>query len=256
MGMSLDWFALAAISIYVGVGWVIGVRLLRLAKRTRGFPEAALGAGECLLAGLVPPLFIVAQAASEPAVIRTSHAFAQLAYTFGSGVLLLFTWRVFRPGEAWARVAVYAALLVLGIGGGLNLSRAVTVEDATELRAIQTLAFLVMEWISLLGFCWTMAEALHHHRRLRKQAALGLTDPAVANRMLLWAVVGAGGVVAAGAPVLAGLSGLDPATHVPTRLASGLAALVSSIAIQLAFLPPAAYLRWVRAGVARGAAVR
>ena len=67
MGLSLDLFALAAISTYSLVGWVIGVRLLRLARRTRGFPETALGAGECLLAGLVPPLFIVAQAASEKA---------------------------------------------------------------------------------------------------------------------------------------------------------------------------------------------
>jgi hypothetical protein len=246
--MGLDLFALVAISIYTVVGWVIGVRLLRLARRTGGFPETALGAGECLLAGLVPPLFIVAQAVSEPVVIRTAHFLGILAYTVGSAILILFTLRVFRPSEAWARVLVYGALLLLGIGGGLNLSRAVTVEDATELRAIQTLAFLVMEWISLLGFVWTAGEALHHHRRLRKQVAIGLTDPVVANRMLLWAVVGLGGVAAAGAPVYAGFSGLDPATHVPTRLISGFAALVSSIAIQLAFLPPASYLRWLRSG--------
>jgi hypothetical protein len=248
MGLSLDWFALAAISTYSLVGWVIGVRLLRLARRTRGFPETALGVGECLLAGLVPPLFIVAQASSEPAVIRSAHFLAQLAYTVGSAVLILFTWRVFRPGEAWARAGVYAALLALGMGGGLNLARSVMVDDAAELRAIQTLAFVAMEWISLVGFFWTTAEALHHHRRLRKQAALGLTDPVVANRMLLWAVVGIGGIAAAGAPVLAALSGMDAATHVPTRLVSACAALVSSAAIQLAFLPPAAYLRWVRGG--------
>jgi hypothetical protein len=253
MGLPLDLFALAAISVYTVIGWVIGIRLLRLARRTRGFPETALGTGECLLAGLVPPLFILAQAASEPAVIRTAHFLGQVAYTVGSGIMILFTWRVFRPGDAWARVLVYGALLVLGIGGGLNLSRAVMVEDATELRAIQTLAFLVMEWISLVGFFWTTGEALHHHRRLRKQAALGLTDPVVANRMLLWAVVGFGGIAAAGAPVLAGFSGVDPSTHVPTRLVSAFSALVSSAAIQLAFLPPAAYLRWVRAGGRRTA---
>jgi hypothetical protein len=253
MGLPLDLFALAAISVYIVVGWVIGIRLLRLARRTSGVPELALGVGECLLAGLVPPLFIVAQAVSEPAVIRTAHFLGHLAYTVGSAVLILFTWRVFRPSETWARALVYLALFVLGIGGGLNLSRAVMVHDATELRAIQTLAFLVMEWISLVGFFWTTGEALHHHRRLRKQAALGLTDPVVANRMLLWAVVGLGGVLAAGAPVLAGLSGLDPATHVPTRLVSAFAALTSSVAIQLAFLPPAAYLRWVRTGARRAA---
>jgi hypothetical protein len=69
----------------------------------------------------------------------------------------------------------------------------------------------------------------------------------VVNRVLLWGVVGIGGVAAAGAPVLASLLGLSVATHVPTRLACALATVVSSVAIQLAFLPPASYLRWVRA---------
>jgi hypothetical protein len=247
MRLSLDLFALSAISIYTVVGWIIGVRLLRLARRTGGFPEKALGASELLLAGLVPPLFIVAQAVSEPAVARTAHFLGHLAYTVGSGILIVFTWRVFRPGEAWARILVYGGLLVLGVGGGMNLSRTVMVENVLELRAIQTVAFLVMEWVTLVGFFWTTAEGLQLHLRLRKQVALGLTDPVVANRMLLWTVVGIGGIAAAGAPVLAGLHGLDPATHVPTRLLSGFAALVSSVAIQLAFLPPAAYLRWVRA---------
>src|SRR5262245_40591787 len=155
MGLSLDLFALGAISVYTVVGWVIGVRLLQLARRTGGFPEKALGTSEVLLAGLVPPLFILTQAVSEPAVIRTANFLGHLAYTVGSGILILFTWRVFRPGEAWARILVYGALLVLGIGGGMNLSRTVMVADATELRAVQTAAFLVMEWITLVGFVWT-----------------------------------------------------------------------------------------------------
>ena len=246
MGLPLDLFVLIATAVYVVVGWLVGVRMLRLARRTRGFPETALGVAECLLAGVVPPLFIVVQVVSAPAVMRIADFFGQLAYTVGCAVMILFTWRVFRPGERWARALVYGSLLGVGVGGGIGMSRAFLASDPLELRDVQTAAFLMTEWISLVGFFWTAAEAFLHLGRLRKQAALGLTDPVVVNRMGLWGAVGVGGVVAAGAPVLASVLGLDVATHVPTRLVCALATVASSAAIQLAFLPPAAYLRWVR----------
>ena len=51
--------------------------------------------------------------------------------------------------------------------------------------------------------------------RLRRQAALGLADPVVVNHMLLWALVGVGGVVAARGPVLVALFGLSAMDHTP-----------------------------------------
>jgi len=248
MSLPLDLFVLAATSVYVVVGLVVGVRLLLLARRTRGFPELALGLGECLLAGLVPPLFIVAQVVSEPAALVRAAAFGgHLAYTAGCAVMILFTWRVFRPEAGWARALVYGALAVLATGGALQMAHAFLAPGLAELRDPQTTSFLVMEWVSLVGFFWTAGEAFHHHARLRKQQALGLVDAVVVNRVLLWAVVGVGGVIAAGAPVLASLLGSNVNTHVPTRILCALATLVSSLAIQFAFVPPAAYLRWVRA---------
>jgi hypothetical protein len=252
MGLPLDLFVLVATVVYVVVGLAVGVRLLRLARRTRGFPELVLGLGECLLAGVVPPFFTVVQVAPGPEwLLRGADFVGQLAYTIGCAVMILFTWRVFRPGEGWARVLVYAALAVLGLGGGLGMSRSFLASDPAELRTVQTFAFLVMEWISLVGFFWTAGEAFLHHARLRKQWKLGLTDVVVVNRMFLWAIVGVGGVVAAGGPVAVSLAGIEMATHPPTRLLCAFATLASSVAIQLAILPPAAYLRWVRSAVAR-----
>lgn len=249
--LPLDLFVLVATLTYVVIGWIVGVRMLRLARRTGGFPERALGFAECLLAGAVPPLFTVVQVASEPALlVRAADFLGQLAYTIGSALLIVFTWRVFRPNEARVRALVHGALVVLGIGGGIGMTRSFTASDPGELRHVQTFAFLVMEWVSLVGFLWTSGEALVHHGRLRRQSALGLTDPVVANRMLLWGVVGLGGVVAAGSPLLASAVGLESATHVPTRIAGAIATITSSAAIQLAFLPPAAYLRWVRGSAA------
>ena len=247
MGLPLDLFVLIATAAYVVVGLAVGIRLLRLARRTGAFPELALGLAECLLAGAVPPLFIVAQVVSEPEALVRGAAFAgHLAYTVGCAVMILFTWRVFRPGAGWARALTFAAIGVLGAGGVLGMVRTLVAPDLAALRDPQTTAFLIMEWVSLVGFFWTAGEAFQLHGRLRKQRALGLVDPVVVNRVLLWGVVGIGGVAAAGAPVVASLLGASVSTHVPTRLVCALATVVSSVAIQLAFLPPASYLRWVQ----------
>ena len=247
MSLPLDLFVLITTFAYVVVGLVIGVRLLRLARRTRGFPELVLGLAECLLAGVVPPMFILTQVVSEPEfVVRASAFLGHLAYTVGCAVMIVFTWRVFRPGEAWARALLYGALGVLGTGGVFQMARAFIAPGVAELRDPQTTPFLVMEWVSLAGFVWTAVEAFAYHAQLRKRRALGLVDPVVTNRVLLWGVVGLGGVVAAGAPVTASLLGMSVSTDLSTRLVCALATVVSSVAIQLAFLPPAFYLRWVR----------
>jgi hypothetical protein len=245
--LPVDLFVLAATLVYVVVGWIIGVRLLRLARRTRGLPELTLGLGECLLAGAVPPFFVIVQVATQAETLSRAASFAgHLAYTLGCAVMIVFTWRVFRPDVGWARALGLAMIAALGLGGALGMARAFLAPDMAALREPQTGAFLLMEWVSVAGFLWTAAEAFHHHGRLRRQAALGLADPVVVNRMLLWGLVGAGGVVAAGSPVLATLAGISAMEHPPTRLVCALGTLASSVCIQLAFQPTQAYLRWVR----------
>jgi hypothetical protein len=248
--LPVDLVVLAATLVYVVVGWIVGVRLLRLARRTRGLPELTLGLGECLLAGAVPPFFVIVSVLPEAGPLVRAASFAgHLAYTLGCAVMILFTWRVFRPDAAWARALGPAMIGTLFVGGVLGMARALLVPDATALREPQTSAFLLMEWVSVAGFLWTAVEAFQHHGRLRRQAALGLADAVLVNRMLLWGLVGVGGVLAAGAPVVAALCGVSAADHVPTRLACAFGTLASSICIQLAFVPPKGYLRWVRSGV-------
>ena len=251
MSLPLDLFVLVTTVAYVAVGLVVGVRLLRLARRTGGFPELVLGLAESLLAGVVPPMFIVTQVVSGPeALVRCSAFVGHLAYTVGCAVMIVFTWHVFRPTETWARALLYASLAVLGIGGGIQMANAFFAPGVAELRDPQTTAFLMMEWVSLAGFVWTAIEAFAYHARLRKRRSLGQVDPVGVNRILLWGVVGLGGIVAAGAPVSASLLGLNVSTNVATRLVCAFATVISSVAIQLAFLPPTSYLRWVRGQVA------
>jgi hypothetical protein len=245
--LPIDLFVLAATLVYVVVGLIIGVRLLRLARRTRGLPELTLGLGEVLLAGGVPTFFVIVQVVENaPTLVRVSSFIGHLSYTLGCAVMILFTWRVFRPSEGWARALGLAMIGLLALGGGFGMARAFLAPEAAALRDPQTPAFLLMEWVSVAGFFWTAAEAFHHHGRLQRQAVLGLADPVLVNRMLLWALVGVGGVVAAGGPVLVALFGMSAMEHAPTRLVCAFGTLGSSICIQLAFQPPQSYLRWLR----------
>src|SRR5262249_40159514 len=151
----LDLGLVIATLIYVVVGGVIGVRLLRLYRRTRGFPELALGLGECLLAAAVPPLFAVVQVVPSESVVRAAIFAGHLAYTAGCAVMILFPWRVFRPGDGWARALAVLLVAALAGAGLLGMARAFLPADLAALRDPQTPAFVLMEWISVLGFLWT-----------------------------------------------------------------------------------------------------
>jgi hypothetical protein len=104
-----------------------------------------------------------------------------------------------------------------------------------------------------LAFGWMAVESLRYHALLRRRLALGLADPVVTNRFLVW---GAG--AAATSVLVLLLMGLY--LQGITLLANSLSAsvlvtvsgLVMSVVPWLTFAPPAAYLRFVSRRAARG----
>ena len=97
----------------------------------------------------------------------------------------VFTWKVFRPGARWARLIVGASALaaVIGFAGSYQLGI-----DAvgSELAARPWTLFLMA--VATLTFAWSGAESLAYHARLRRRLALGLIEPVVVNRLLLWGI--------------------------------------------------------------------
>jgi hypothetical protein len=97
---------------------------------------------------------------------------------------------------------------------------------------------------------------------MRRRVALGLADPLVANRFVLWSVwTGALGFAALLLLAVRSrafwlqLHGVDPRVVMPaaipiTAALAGIAVVCAGVAVWLAFFPPASYRRWVRAGVA------
>jgi hypothetical protein len=103
-----------------------------------------------------------------------------------------------------------------------------------------------------ISFGWAFAECGRYHLLLRRRLRLGMADPVVTNRFGLYAL-------ATGLAVVTNLVGwvffqlhlemlTDPVGGLLLFVLSG----TSFVLMMLAFLPPRAYLTWVRARVPKG----
>ena len=174
--------------------------------------------------------------------------------------LAAFAWKVFRPGEAWAKrlvIALCAALWAALLASTRSL-------EASHGAALPSIAFNGLGAATLV---WSFAECIRYYRMMRRRQALGMGDPVVANRFLLWSLwTGAIGVQAtlmfalriailsSGASELLA-AGADPGGPwiALIHAAKGMLAIVAPVAVVsvwLSFSPPAAYRRWLAASPA------
>jgi hypothetical protein len=234
-------------------GVIVGFRLLALGRRTQQQPELLMGLGLVGVAVLGGPLAFVGRL---PALVATPlgdglFAVGLAATQTGIALFCVFTWLVFRRDSLWATLLLVLAVGALGVEwlGLLHASaRGTTMEEIlphTRPWGVAIVATLA------LAFAWTGCEAWAYHQRLRRQLALGLGDPVVANRMLLWAAAGFATVLMCGAIAACMLAGLAPLRHPLPLVAIALSSLCASACWLLAFFPPASYLTALRR---RGAA--
>ena len=108
-------------------------------------------------------------------------------------------------------------------------------------------AVVLVERSASGALAWGAVEAYGWFLRMRRRTAIGLGDPLVANRFLLWSL--GAGLAGAGSAVgtVVGIATGRPMNELPAlTLALSLFGLASAIALWLAFVPPARYLDWVR----------
>jgi hypothetical protein len=226
---------------------VVSVRLLLLARRTRGLPEALVGTGLLLLGALGYPLAIaVPMSAAQPSLqtaFMLAHAVLQ---SVGLGSIVLFTWRVFRPDESWARVLVGASFCGVAALAAWQSAG----PGWPSFAATQKGPWVYLSAFTLFSLGWAGTEALAYHRKLVLRLALGLADAVAADRMRLWSI----SILSAFA-ISALVAGMRAAGHAIDPRAMGVflgpLGVVSAGSMWLAFLPPARYLRWVEARARR-----
>lgn len=223
--------------------WV-GIRLVTLWLRTRQLPELLMGVGVLGIGpvgfGLVMVAAATASDRNEPSAVA---ALSALAVAIGAGAKYLFNWRIYHPdspGAAAAALAGIATLAVAWIGDAATTGFA-------PASWTQPGWVLVRQAGQLGCLFWGAAEALRWWRRMRRRQAIGLSDPLVANRFLLWAVgagtAGLGSLVG----TVVGLAYGRALEELPAlTVAMSLFGLVSAGALWLAFVPPETYKRRVR----------
>jgi hypothetical protein len=231
----------------------IGVRLQLLARRTGGRPERLLGLGLGLTGGVGYGILIAVSLARQAVGDAPAPALAfwglvgKGIHDVGVVMMLTFIVTVFRPGVAWARGLAGAMVAVLVVG---YLGNALTGGFAS-----MRLGFWYWVGFSVIGTypMWAASEAFRYHGLMRKRRAIGLADPILVNRFLLWGVASLFSVAAIWTISLPAILDLPLAEQQQVAPASmSLTALWGIGAISaywLTFFPPA----WYRARVLAGA---
>lgn len=235
-------------SLYLVAGIMVALRLLVLARRNRGLSELLLGLtfllsgsiGSCLeVVGMVS-----AQSGAEPAQVGMVLMIGKGFGVAGMVCFAAFIWWVFRRDSRWALLLVSAVVAMAFVSWG---GMAATGTFSTgESRA----PWFWVEFASrLLGQGWFGCEAGFYYLRMKRRTKIGLADPVVTNRFLLWTFASFFGAVlmaTAIPPVVLGR------THVLTHAALilfGVAGVAAASCYWLAFFPPESYRQRLRSRV-------
>jgi hypothetical protein len=245
--------------VYLGAAFALAWQLFARARRSRDFAPLLLGVqllfamglgyalcGAGMALAMLPAEIGLAPGAKAPALVAALLALGHGSTIVGLAAALWFERRVFWPDARWA-LALIGFLVAAMATGWLG---------ATTSGAFATGSY-ANGWVQLLTAgmlatnLWVGIEPLVYHAKLAKRVPLGLAEPLVADRFLLW---GLGSLARAllilmgpAAEALLGVLGAgDRGAFSAATLfvASGLG-LATSVAYWLTFEPTAAYVRWV-----------
>jgi len=227
----------------------VGLRMLWLASRTGKLPELGMGLG--LFAFALTQVCRLALGGLGDRfgaeLVLGVYVFMQVAYLLAQLGLCLFTVGAFGLRSPW-RWALLAGLSLLSA-----LSRTLMVQASAPRLLSGAPIQVTQPWDALavagfaLAFGWMAVESLHYHGLLRRRLVLGLAEPVVVNRLLVW---GAGAAATSLLVLLLLALYLQGITLMGNSLAASILVTVSAVVMAvvpwLTFAPPAAYLRLVR----------
>lgn len=226
------------LGLWLAVSLAGSVRLLTLARRTRGLPELSMGAVYLLggILGYAPSILVFPGGPVPDAWVPAFRGTGQLFYEAASVALLIFVWRVFHREDGWAHAVVVGlcALQVVTFSGSV-------LSGGLEHRIPQGAWWWVDMSVRSLPFAWAAFASFAHYLRTRKRCALGLADPVVADRFFWWGVsmASVSGIFASWL-VLGAAFGL-PLEHEGRALTDACFVLLASLGVWLSFFAPASY---------------
>ena len=234
---------------FVLVSLVVSTRLLLLAHRTRQKPELFLGLGLLGTAVLGYGVLIAAvilrgadQTHTVATLDRSLQACGQLLHDAGVTMIVIFVVSTFRPREPWAKAL--AALLIGALWGG-TLGWELTNGFHFVGRGN---GFWWLEYAAIWTYpLWTMVESYRYYALMRRRQAIGLADPLVTNRFLLWGSASLGTALAIWTSSISFFLPQRPeliaAWGPPIQIATATFGVVTVALFYLTFFPPSWYRR-------------
>ena len=237
--------SLACLALYTLSSLVVGTRLILRSRSSRGLPELLMGLTYVAASGIGYPLSVTAAFLPGRAAMLGAVVVGEVLIVFGCSCFLLFNAKVFRPNAAWSVPAAGLGAIILAAGGVVVIIANFSTPDAALVaeRARSGTAAMLLALGG--GHAWTAIEGLRHYRMMRRRLVLGLAEPVVTNRFLLWGLTGVVSMVWNSVASSALLAGASLVSHPVPVLAISLGGLVSAVLLVLIFMPPTWYARWV-----------
>jgi len=246
--MSAQLLAALGNVLFVGAVLTISIRLLWLWRRTREWPELLISSGLLVLSLVGFPLLAVSGLAEKTIAEVNSTILAAGLVALASSVVLLqaFTWRTFRPRSSAALAFVVATAVAAFVVAGLFHHAVVTAQPHLDPVAVHSPYSLGVRLLFEVWYAWMGFESLLEWSRARRRLALGLSDPVVVNRFLLWGSMGVVLAFNGAVAMMLEAQGLSPMVDALPAIWLGMNGTVAGVLMFLTFVPPAGYVRWVR----------
>jgi hypothetical protein len=220
---------------FVVASLVLGTKLVRLWRRTGELPELCVGLSFLLGGGLAYVAWTViaigGASGADPLTLAPLLLVGLLATCAGAVANGIAVARIYRPGAHWTKPLLAALSLVM---------LAATVGTVVIPPPRSGHAF----WTGILAivplWAWAAGESLALARTLNRRARLGLADPVVVNRILLW---GVSGVIVVAMTMVSFVARLlwGPVLPPAAGLANALLGIGAALVIWLGFFPPRAF---------------
>jgi len=219
----------------------VGVRCTLRGLKTGAAPELSVGIGFLVgvLVGYLPESVVTSTELFSAEASKTILMVTQIAIRVAAICVMVFTVSVFnrrRPLGMGLCVGILAAL----VASWIAFPHYVTYADGPD----DLFWYEVFSIARSVAVAWGAAESLAYYRKCVRRRSIGLADPMVTNRFLLWGIglVSLTGLMAS--TTLAKLAGIDPTAYGWVLLESTLG-LIGAVSLWLAFFPADAFRRLI-----------
>lgn len=225
---------------------VLGARLLRCAVRTRSGCEWLLASS--FLLWMLGYVFWVSAVAfrQRPDLESDLLITSRIANNLANVIFAYFPLLAFRRGSTWGRW-LSTGLAICAVLGTAGSTRTGDLEGVAPLTNL----WWWLDWFSELApAIWIGSEGFHHYGMSRSRIRLGLCEPIVGHRSLLWGFAGVFWTLLESVVVMQYVEFWATRQWSASLDCMVAACELAALAmVWLIYFPPDAYRRWIEGGV-------